>query len=144
MSRSITLAVIMLTAISTGAAAQTSTDFDANRPKDSRVTIGLTIPFGQRGDAPEHKPRLELGFDHRRTDRSLRVTETELRRQDFANLRVGLSLSDDPHLTLNGRTIQKLDGRYNLSTIAWVGIGVVAVAGTGALVLNEMLDDASE
>ena len=143
MCRSI-VAAVMIVAMPAGAAAQTITSFDAGRPKDSRVTIGVTIPFGKRTDAQEHKPRLELGFDHRRTDRSLRVTETELRRQDFANLRVGLSLSDDPHLTLNGRTIQKLDGRYNLSTIAWVGIGVVAVAGTGALVLNEMLDDASE
>ena len=143
MFRSITLAAITV-AIPAGAAAQTNTSFDASRPKDSQVTIGVTIPFGKRSDAQEHKPRLELGFDHRSTDRSMRVTGTELHRQDFTKLRVGLSLSDDPHLMLNGRTVRKIDGRYNLSTVAWVGIGIVMTASLGALVLNEMLDDSSE
>ena len=143
MCRSI-VAAVMIVAMPAGAAAQTITSFDAGRPKDSRVTIGVTIPFGKRTDAQEHKPRLELGFDHRSTDRSMRVTGTELHRQDFTKLRVGLSLSDDPHLMLNGRTVRKIDGRYNLSTVAWVGIGIVMTASLGALVLNEMLDDSSE
>lgn len=143
MSRSMIILAIMI-AIPTGAVAQANTDFDANRSRDSRISIGVAIPFGQRSNAQEHQPRLELGFDYRRNDRSLRVIGSEYRQQDMVSTRIGWSLSDDPHLMLNGQAVQKVDGRYNISTIAWVGIGIVAVAGTGALVLNEMLNDASD
>ncbi len=139
MFRSIIAAAITV-ALPASAAAQINNSFDASRMTDSRVTIGVSIPFGQRSDAQEHKPRLELGFDHRRNDQSLRVTGIELRRQDISNVRIGLSLSDDPHLMLNGRTIPKADGRYNLSTIAWVGIGIVATAGVGYLVLIDLVE----
>lgn len=143
MFRLITFAAIIV-AVPAGAVAQSNMESGANRPIDSRVTIGVTIPFGQRSNAQEHQPRLELGFDHRTNDRSLRVTGNELWRRNLSNMRIGLSLSDDPHLMLNGQAVQKAGGRYNLSTIAWVGIGIVAVAGTGALVLNDMLADASD
>lgn len=143
MFRSITFAAMMV-AIPTGAVAQSNTESSTNRPRDSRVSIGVTIPFGQRSNAQEHEPRLELGFDHQTKDRSLRVTGNELQERDVTNIRIGLSLSDDPHLMLNGQAVQKTNGRYNLSNIAWVGIGIVAVAGTGALVLNEMLANSSE
>lgn len=46
-------------------------------------------------------------------------------------------------MMLNGRIIPRALGRHNLSTAAWIGIGVVVV-GAGALAFCQVLDNASE
>jgi hypothetical protein len=143
MFRSITLAAIIV-AIPAEAIAQTDINFGPSGLNDSRATLGVTIPFGKRNQTQDRKPQLELGFDHRSNRDALHVAATQLRGQDITKVRIGLSLSDDPHVMLNGRAVQNEDGRYNLSTIASVGIGIVVVAGTGALVLNQLLADASD
>lgn len=134
MLRSIIISVALL-AIPASAIAQSYNGAGLGQPADKRVSLGLTIPFGQGGKTEEQKPRLELGFDHRASQQRFEIVGTELKALNDQKARIGLSLSKDPHLMLNGREVPKADGRYNMSTVAWIGIGLVAAAGVGVLVL---------
>jgi hypothetical protein len=143
MLRSILVAITLL-AVPASAIAQSYNGSDLSRPADKRVSLGLTIPFGHGGKAQERKPRLELGFDHRADRQSVAVVGTDLKALNNQKARIGLSLSKDPHLMLNGREVPKVDGRYNVSTAVWIGIGLVAAAGVGVVVMWQMAEANSE
>lgn len=110
---------------------------------DSIVSIGLSVPLGSGGSRAERQPRLDFAIEHRRRDADdLEVRELgglETRRP----FRLGVTLSDKPQLMLNGRAKPQDSARYNLSTAAWIGIGV-GTAAVGALVFYEALKNASE
>jgi hypothetical protein len=143
MLRSIIAAAIIF-AVPASAIAQSYNSSDLGQPADKRVSLGLTIPFGHGGKAQERKPRLELGFDHRTSQQSVAVVGTELKALNNQKARIGLSLSKDPHLMLNGREVPKVDGRYNMSTVAWIGIGLVVAAGIGVAVVAHIAESRSE
>lgn len=143
MLRSIIISATLL-AMPVSAVAQSYNGSDFVRPADKRVSLGLTVPFGKGGKAQERKPRLELGFDHRANRQSVAVVGTELKALNSQKARIGLSLSKDPHLMLNGREAPKVNGRYNMSTAAWIGIGLVAAAGVGVVVVWQMAEANSE
>ena len=143
MLRSILVAITLL-AVPASAIAQSYNGSDLSRPADKRVSLGLTIPFGHGGKAQERKPRLELGFDHRADRQSVAVVGTDLKALNNQKARIGLSLSKDPHLMLNGREVPKVDGRYNMSTVAWIGIGLVVAAGIGVAVVAHIAESRSE
>lgn len=143
MLRSIIFSATLL-AMPVSAVAQSYNGSDFVRPADKRVSLGLTVPFGKGGKAQERKPRLELGFDHRANRQSVAVVGTELKALNSQKARIGLSLSKDPHLMLNGREVPKVNGRYNMSTAAWIGIGLVAAAGVGVVVVWQMAEANSE
>ena len=111
---------------------------------DRRVTLGLTIPFGNAANRTETEPRMELRFDHRYYgQREFDKVDLKLRpvRQ---SMRMGVTLSEDHAFMLNGREMPKTANRSNLSTAAWIGIGAVVLIGGGALILYKVADDASE
>jgi hypothetical protein len=143
MLRSIIISATLL-AMPVSAVAQSYHGSDFVRPADKRVSLGLTVPIGKGGKAQERKPRLELGFDHRASQQSFEIAGTELKALNNQKARIGLSLSKDPHLMLNGREVPKVDGRYNLSTVAWIGIGLVAAAGIGVVVVWQQAEARSE
>ena len=143
MLRSIIISATLL-AMPVSAVAQSYHGSDFVRPADKRVSLGLTVPFGKGGKAQERKPRLELGFDHRASRQSFEIVGTELKALNSQKARIGLSLSKDPHLMLNGREVPKVNGRYNMSTAAWIGIGLVAAAGVGVVVVWQMAEANSE
>ncbi|HMS19221.1 hypothetical protein [uncultured Sphingorhabdus sp.] len=143
MLRSVMAAAIIF-AVPASAIAQSYNSSDLGRPSDKKISLGLTVPFGNGGKAQERKPRLELGFDHRANRQSVAVVGTELKDLNNQKARIGLSLSKDPHLMLNGREVPKVNGRYNMSTAAWIGIGLVAAAGVGVVVVWQMAEANSE
>ena len=138
------IAFMAATAISANAQAM---DYNANTAypaANNKVSLGLVIPIGRGGKSHERKPRLELGFDHRANRQSVEVVGTELKSVNTQNARIGLSLSKDPHLMFNGREVPKAEGRYNLSTVAWIGIGLVAAAGIGVIVIWQQAEANSQ
>lgn len=139
-----TIGFMAAVAISANAQAMDYNANTANPAADSKVSLGLVIPIGRGGKSHERKPRLELGFDHRTSRQSVEVVGTELKSVNTQNARIGLSLSKDPHLMFNGREVPKVDGRYNVSTAVWIGIGLVAAAGVGVVVIWQMAEANSE
>lgn len=110
----------------------------------NKVSLGLVVPLGKGGKAHERKPRLELGFDHRAKPQSMQLISSEFKASDERTARIGISLSKQPQLLLNGREMQFADERKNISTIALIGIGLVAAAGVGVLVMWQMAEANSE
>ncbi len=110
---------------------------------DRRVSVGLTIPFGGGGSRAERDPRVDLVFDHLQRDANGFEAKQLTNLKSHRPVRLGLSLSKEPHLMLNGRVIARAHGQHHISTVAWVGIGA-AVLGAGALIAYDALDDASQ
>jgi hypothetical protein len=128
MFRSIAAAAALL-AVPSNAMAQ------YDQAADQRVSLGIAIPFGHGGTAQERKPRLEIGFDHRARRQSFETAIVALDAPSNPRARLGLSLSQNPQLLLNGREMEKLDGQRQISTLAWIGIGLAATAGIGMYVV---------
>ncbi len=110
---------------------------------DRRVSVGLTIPFGNGGSRAEREPRLELVFDHRQRDANGSEISDISNADRRSPVRLGLTLSKTPQAMLNGREIPSMAGRRHISTVGWVAIGALVVGG-GALLFYDALDDASE
>ena len=108
--------------------------------QDRQIAVGITIPIGKGGTQSERAPRVEMTFDHRRRDANgFQIRDV----QGFNNkrpVRIGLSLSEKPQMMLNGRELPEMGNRKNISTVAWIGIGVAAAAGIGFLVIADALD----
>lgn len=114
-----------------------------NDPRiDSRLQIGVSIPFGgQKGD-DYRQPRLEIA--------SVRRSGTELDynfrpdRQSEIRRSIAFTLEDNPQFLVNGRFAEDNDGRRNISTGAAIAIGVGAAFILTAIVIADELDDAED
>lgn len=108
--------------------------------QDRQVAVGITIPIGKGETQSERAPRVEMTFDHRRRDASGFQNRDVQGFHSLRPIRIGLSLSEKPQMMLNGRELPEMGNRKNISTIAWIGIGVAAAAGIGFLVIADALD----
>lgn len=114
-----------------GAKAQTFEDTASGR--DSRVSVGISIPFGARTKR-EEAPQVQMTFDRKRVgEMEWQVPTTGLtpRRKSMATT-LSLSLDGERRMSLNGREFTAPDGKRNLSDGAAIGIGVAV--GVAALV----------
>ena len=106
--------------------------------RDNRVQAGIVIPFGSAGSKAERAPRLEAWSDHGqprdRSELRLRLYDAMAVRQP---VRIGVSLDSEQRVMLNGREVPKQDNRQNVSTLGWVGIGLVVVLVLGAAFVIE-------
>lgn len=130
-----------LAAIAPAQAQSLSNGFNDPRV-DSRLQIGVTIPFGgQKGD-DYRQPRLEIA--------SVRRSGTELDynfrpdRQREIRRSIAFTLEDNPQFLVNGRFAEDNDGRRNISTGAAIAIGVGAAVILTAIVLADQIDDAED
>jgi hypothetical protein len=97
--------------------------------QERRAALGITIPFGKGGRESERKPRLELAFDHRQHDANGLEIRDGVNQNTGNPIRLGLTLSKEPKMMMNGRELPKQNIRNNVSTAGWIAIGVVAVGG---------------
>jgi hypothetical protein len=114
-----------------------------NDPRiDSRLQLGITIPFGGQKQSDYRQPRLEIS-SVRSNARNLEFrfrpeAQREIRRS-FA-----FTLEDKPKMMIDGRFVQKADERNNISTGAAIGIGVVAILGATIVILAQKVDDVDD
>jgi hypothetical protein len=132
--RRLLLSVVISTALTLPASAQSFQQGGQYSNDDRRVSLGLTIPIGRRGSHVERQPRLDMVFDHRRSDANGFEVQDFTHLQSKRPLRIGFTLSDKPQMMLNGRAIPQTDDQKNISTGVWIGAGVVAALGIGLYV----------
>jgi hypothetical protein len=103
--------------------------------RDRAVLVGLTIPFGNGGSRTEREPRMELVFDHRQRDANGLEVRDALNHTANKPVRLGLTLTDRPHIMLNGREMPQMNDRKHISDGVLIGAGVVTVLGIGFYLL---------
>jgi hypothetical protein len=139
--------VLAAAAMSLPAAAAAQMVDPAGHPlgADRRVSVGLSIPLGG-GAESSGKPQLELRAvaDHRSAQASDRESIGWLPRTQPRETRIGVTLTEQPRLTIAGRELPEAENKLGISTIAWVAIGVAAAAVVGSLLLVDAINDASE
>lgn len=137
---SISVMVLVITSlIGAPLAAQSYFMNDGQYRSETRMQVGLVIPFGSASRKIDRTPRLALTMASHRYS----ITESALRpiRSLDRKNSIALTLDDAPQLMLNGRQITKPGENLNLSTGAGIAIGVVAVVGLTALVVTTVEND---
>lgn len=106
---------------------------------EGSVSVGLTVPLGDSRQRDAPRIELRLARDVVNADGSRLSDRLPYRLET----RLGLSLTREPRLTLNGRSIDR-DRRQGLSTLGWVAIGVGVAVVTAGVVAWESLEAASD
>ncbi|MFM5930114.1 MAG: hypothetical protein ACKOPQ_04310 [Novosphingobium sp.] len=129
-----TAALLALLATANPLAAQSTVAPGPSPHSDSRVQVGIVLPLGQSGTRAENAPRLEAWSERTRRAGGTGTSLEPVR--SASHHRLGMSLTGQPRLLVDGREIPQQSGQNNVSALGWAGIavGVVAVGlGLGLL-----------
>ncbi|MFM6930740.1 MAG: hypothetical protein ACKOUT_00680 [Novosphingobium sp.] len=124
--RSATL--LALLAMATPLSAQSTVAPGPSPRSDSRVKLGIVLPLGSSGTRAENAPRVEAWSERVRRTESAGNSLDTVRSASFS--RLGVSLTRQPRLLVNGREIPQQPNQHNVSAVGWVAIGVGVVAAT--------------
>lgn len=138
----ISTAFAMTILASAPAAAQSYFINDGQYRPETRMQVGLVIPLASHGEKIGNAPRLAFTLARHRYSE----TETVFRpsRITTQSNQLALTLNSTPRFLLNGRAMEKTDGKLGLSTGAGIAIGVSAVAGLLLIVAAEGSDNITD
>ncbi len=131
--KSVSLLLLSVTSlISAPVAAQSHFLNDGQYRSETRLQVGLLIPFGANSGENDRTPRLAVTMANHRY--SLSETAFRPTYQLERKNRIAFTLDNKATLMFNGRPVTNVDEKHNLSTGATIAIGIVAIVGIAAIV----------
>lgn len=130
---------LALVASSSLANAQSNLASQMQGQHESRVRVGLVVPFGSAGNQAERAPRLEAWSEHQRHGNTDMSWMSGDRRGKAVPLRLGITLDGQSQMMLNGRELPQQSSKQGVSTVGWIAIGVgVAVLAFGVVLIDHV------
>ncbi|MEQ1510857.1 MAG: hypothetical protein ABL909_10725 [Sphingopyxis sp.] len=138
----IAIAAALSLASPTIAQAQSFDDHSYGR-NESRIAIGVSVPFGQhrRDRDRDWAPRIDLRLDRAQIDAS-----GARHANGLGSLRLSRTMGREPAWLVNNRRIALVDERRGVSTLGIIGItvGAVLVVGVIAVAVDPPLNNLFE